>query len=72
MTRDDGSFDHPRSALTLRLVLALFGVVAFTALAVGLFWAGFRAGGWLAAAVAVVAMVNVAVVQYRRVQRRHR
>jgi uncharacterized membrane protein YqjE len=72
MSRGDGSFDHPRSALDLRLVLALFGVVTCTALAIGLFWAGFRAGGWVAVAVAAVAVVNAAVVQYRRVQRRHR
>lgn len=70
MSRDDGSFDHPRSALGLRLALALFGVVTCTALAVGLFWAGFRAGGWVATAVAVIAAGNAAVVQYRRVQRR--
>jgi hypothetical protein len=72
MPRDEGSFEHPRSALELRLVLAAFGVVTFTALAVGLFWAGFPVGGWVAAALALVAAVNTAVVQYRRVQRRHR
>jgi len=67
------SDDRPRSALELRLVLAAFGFVAFTALAAGLFWAGLRVGGWVAAALAaVVAVVNMAVVQYRRVQRRHR
>jgi len=66
------SDDRPRSALELRLVLAAFGFVTFTALSVGLFWAGLRVGGWVAAALAVVAVVNMAVVQYRRVQRRHR
>ena len=72
MPRDDGSFEHPRSALELRLVLAAFGFVVFVALAIGFFWAGFPAGGWVAVALAVVAAVNVAVVQYRRIQRRHR
>jgi hypothetical protein len=72
MPRDEGTFEHPRSALELRLVLAAFGFVTFTALAVGLFWAGFPAGGWVAVALAAIAAVNMAVVQYRRVQRRHR
>jgi membrane protein implicated in regulation of membrane protease activity len=63
---------EPRSALNLRLVLAGAGLVACAALAVGLFWAGFAAFGWVAAALAVVAAVNVIFVQYRRVQRRRR
>jgi len=63
---------QPRSALNLRLVLAAFGLVSCTALAIGLFWAGFRVAAWLAVAVALVAAVNLAVVQYRRVQRRRR
>jgi uncharacterized membrane protein YqjE len=70
MGRADGSFDHPRSALNLRLALAAFGFVTCTALAVGLFWAGLRVGAIAATVVAAIAMVNLAVVQYRRVQRR--
>jgi uncharacterized membrane protein YqjE len=63
---------QPRSALNLRLVLAAFGFITCAALATGLFWAGLRLGALLAAAVALVAAVNVAVVQYRRVQRHRR
>ena len=68
--RPDGSFDHPRSALNLRLALAIFGFVAGAALAVGLFWVGLRMAALVAAAVAVIALVNAGVVQYRRVRRR--
>ena len=63
---------QPRSALNLRLVLAVAGVVGWTALAVGMFWAGVPVVGWLAVAVALLAAVNVVVVQYRRIQRQRR
>jgi len=68
--RTDGSFDHPHSALNLRLALAAFGFVACAALAVWLFWAGLRIAGLAAAVVAAVALANAAVVQTRRVRRR--
>jgi len=67
-----GPQDRPRSALNLRLALAGAGFVGCAALAVGLFWAGFPALGWVAAAVALVAAVNMIFVQYRRVQRHRR
>jgi CHASE2 domain-containing sensor protein len=63
---------QPRSALNLRLVLAVAGVVGWTALAVGMFWAGIPVVGWLAVAVALLAVVNVVIVQYRRMQRHRR
>jgi hypothetical protein len=66
----DGTPDRPRSALTLRLILAVFGFVSFAALAVGLYWVGLRAAAYLCAALAVLAAVNAGVVQYRRGQRR--
>jgi uncharacterized membrane protein YqjE len=72
MGRADGSFDHPRSALNLRLALAAFGFVACTALAIGLFWVGLRVAAIAATVVAATAVVNLAVVQYRRVQRHRR
>ncbi len=64
--------NRPRSALNLRLALAGAGFLGCAALAVGLFWAGFAAVGWVAAAVAVVAAVNMIFIQYRRVQRQRR
>jgi hypothetical protein len=55
-----------RSALTLRAVLAAFGV----AFAVGAAWLGFAAGipvlGWVMVAIAVVALVDLGVVLYRK------
>jgi uncharacterized membrane protein YqjE len=63
---------EPRSALNLRLVLALAGLVACGVLAVALFWVGYPVAGWIAAAVALLAAGNAAVVQYRRVQRNRR
>ena len=43
-----GSGSQPRSALNLRLVLALVGLVACGVLAVALFWTGYPVAGWLA------------------------
>jgi len=64
--------DRPRSALNLRLVLAVAGVVGWSVLAVAMFWAGVPVVGWLAVAVALLAAANVVFVQYRRIQRQRR
>lgn len=65
-----GTVGHPNSALNLRLVLALFGVVFFAVLAALLFWADLPVPGWIAAALAVVGIVDAIVVQRRRLVRR--
>lgn len=66
---------HARSALNLRLVLAVFGLCAGVALGVVALSSGGSAGPPLAAlmfAVAAVAAVNIAVVRRRLVERRRR
>jgi len=68
----DGTVGHPYSALNLRLVLAIFGLVAMAALTVVLVWLGYTGAAVVTGTVAVIAVVNVAVVQRRRVQRRRR
>jgi hypothetical protein len=65
-----GTVGEPYSALNLRLVLAVFGLVVCTVLAVWLFRAGWRVPGWLLAGWAVVAAVDIVVVQLRRRARR--
>jgi NhaP-type Na+/H+ or K+/H+ antiporter len=65
-----GTVDQPYSALNLRLVLALFGFVVCTLLAIWLFRAGLTVPGWLLLAWAVVAVVDAVVVQFRRRARR--
>ena len=69
----DGTIGHPYSALNLRLGLALFGLATFLALAAVAWW-GFHLGGLaaLCAAVALVALINVLVVERRRTERRRR
>jgi len=61
-----GTFDKPFSALNLRLVLALFGMVVCTVLAVLLLRWGRTVPAGLLGAWAVVAAVDAAVVQARR------
>jgi hypothetical protein len=55
-----------RSALTLRAILAVFGLV----FSVGAAWFGFAAGfpvlGWVMVAVAVVSLGDLAWVLYRK------
>jgi hypothetical protein len=65
-----GDADQPYSALNLRLVLALFGFVVCTVLAILLGRAGWTIPAWLLAAWAVVAVVDAVVVQLRRRARR--
>ena len=61
-----GTVDEPYSPLNLRLVLAAFGFVVCTVLAILLFHAGWIVPGWLLLAWAVVAVIDMVVVQLRR------
>ncbi|MCO8271306.1 hypothetical protein M1L60_11950 [Actinoplanes sp. TRM 88003] len=65
-----GTVEEPYSPLNLRLILALFGFVVCTVLAVLLFRAGWTVPGWLLVAWAAVAVVDAVVVQLRRRARR--
>ncbi|SHM98308.1 DUF6343 family protein [Cryptosporangium aurantiacum] len=66
-----GTVGHPYSPLNLRLALAVFGFVASAVLAALLFAAGQPVPGWVAVALAAVALVDAVVVQLRR-RARHR
>jgi hypothetical protein len=61
-----GTVDEPYSPLNLRLILAAFGFVVCTALSILLFAMGWKLPGWLLAAWAVVAVIDMVVVQRRR------
>lgn len=65
-----GTVGAPYSPLNLRLVLAAFGFVVCTVLAVVLWRRGWAVPGWLLAAWALVAVVDMVVVQMRRRARR--
>ena len=65
-----GTVGEPYSALNLRLVLAAFGFVVCTILAVVLWRQGWTVPGWFLAAWALVAAVDLVVVQLRRRARR--
>jgi hypothetical protein len=65
-----GTVGHPYSALNLRLVLAGFGLVTSVVFAVLLLRAGAAPYGWLFVALAVVAAVDLVVIQLRRRARR--
>lgn len=67
-----GSHDHPYSALNLRLLLAAFGLVAAVLLAVLAFMADQPVLGVLCTVLAVLAAIDLVVVQVRRRQRRRR
>ncbi|GAB3061539.1 MULTISPECIES: DUF6343 family protein [Micromonospora] len=68
--RARGTVGHANSALNLRLVLALFGVVVMTVLAVFAFAADLAWLGVVCAILAVVAVVDLVVIQRRRAARR--
>lgn len=57
------------SALNLRLVLATFGLVTMTVFAVVAFWVGLAWLGVVCAVLAVVAVVDLIVIQRRRAAR---
>jgi hypothetical protein len=65
-----GTVGEPYSALNLRLVLAAFGFVVCTVLAVVLWQRGWTVAGWVLAAWALVAAIDLVVVQLRRRARR--
>jgi hypothetical protein len=65
-----GDFDRPYSALNLRLILAAFGVVICTVLAVVMWRRDQPVAAWIIAAWGVVAAVDLVVVQLRRRARR--
>ena len=61
-----GTVGKPYSALNLRLALAIFGLVTSVAFAVLLLRADIRVFGWLFVVLAVVAAIDVVVIQLRR------
>ncbi len=65
-----GTVGHPYSALNLRLVLAVIGLILCTAAAVILFWRGVPVLGALFAAVGATAVVDIVIIQLRRRARR--
>ena len=65
-----GSVGHPYSALNLRLALAAFGLVTSTVFAVLLLRVGAQVWGFVFVVLAVVAAVDMVVVQLRRRARR--
>ena len=65
-----GDLDEPYSPLNLRLILASFGLVVCAVLAVVLWRSGWTVPGWILAAWAVVALVDIVVIQRRRRARR--
>jgi hypothetical protein len=65
-----GTVGHPYSALNLRLALAIFGLVSCAVLAVLTMRAGATGFGWVLAALAAVAAIDIVVVQLRRRARR--
>jgi hypothetical protein len=68
--RRRGTVGHPYSPLNLRFVLASFGLVICGALGAVLLWRGAVVIGVLALVLAVIAVVDLAVIQQRRRQRR--
>jgi hypothetical protein len=65
-----GTVEKPYTPLNLRLVLAAFGFLVCTVLSVWLFRAGRTVPAWLLAGWALVAVVDLVVVQLRRRARR--
>ena len=61
-----GTVGRPYSALNLRLILALFGLVTSAVLALVLFRFDAAALAWIFVVLAVIAAVDVVVVQLRR------
>lgn len=65
-----GTVGHPYSALNLRLVLALFGLVVSAGGALLTFRVGATGFAWVLLALAVLAVADAVVVQRRRRARR--
>jgi len=65
-----GTVGHPYSALNLRLLLAGFGLISSTVFAALLLRAHVDVFGWIFVALAVIAAIDLVVVQLRRRARR--
>jgi hypothetical protein len=65
-----GTVEHPYSALNLRLILAGFGLASCAVLAGLSFSLGYPVVGVIAVVFAVVAIIDLIVIQRRRRQRR--
>jgi hypothetical protein len=65
-----GTVGEPYSALNLRLILAAFGLLICTVLALLLWRWGHTVPAWILAAWAVIAAIDIVVVQLRRRARR--
>lgn len=61
-----GTVGKPYSALNLRLVLATFGLITSTVFAVLLLRADIPVLGWFFIVLAVVAAIDLVVIQLRR------
>jgi len=68
--RRRGDIGQPYSALNLRLWLALFGLVVSTAFAILLFATGYAVLAVLLSLLALVAAIDLIVIQARRRARR--
>ncbi|GGM04341.1 MULTISPECIES: DUF6343 family protein [Micromonospora] len=68
--RARGTVGHANSALNLRFALASFGLVSMTVFAVLAFTAGVAWLGVACAVLAVVAVLDLVVIQRRRIARR--
>jgi uncharacterized protein DUF6343 len=69
---ENGTPDSPRSALNLRLVLALFGLISCSVLAALCFRAHLTALALVLTVLAVIAAADLAAIQRRRIERRRR
>ena len=66
----EGTPERPYSSLNLRLAMAGFGLLVSAVLAVPTFRAGHAALGWALVLLALVAAVDLVVIQLRRRARR--
>ncbi len=63
--RARGTIEHPYSALRLRQVLAIFGIIVGAAAAIVFWLVGLTAWGWFCAVVAVLGAADLVVVMAR-------
>ncbi|MFC3501757.1 DUF6343 family protein [Micromonospora krabiensis] len=68
--RARGTVGHAYSALNLRLALATFGLVIMVIFAVLAFWAAVTWLGVVCTVLALVAVVDLVIIQRRRAARR--
>ncbi|RJL22076.1 hypothetical protein [Bailinhaonella thermotolerans] len=65
-----GTHDRPYTALNLRLGLAIFGMVATAFFAWLSAWAGLRVLMWIFIVFAVIALIDLVVILWRKSKRR--